>query len=422
MSGPASGRRESLLGALGPGILFAGAAIGVSHLVQSTRAGAGWGFGLLWAVILAMLFKYPFFQFAHRYTAATGNSLLEGYRRLGRWALLLFLLVVVISAFITAAAVTIVTAGLAGALLGVETSLVVLSLYLLILVAALLAIGRYKLLDAGMKLMVAILGVLTLVAVVVAAAHGPVGDPQWKRPEIWNTAGIGFLLALMGWMPAPLDVGVWPSLWILEKKRGGAKLPTMRQAMVDFHVGYVGTGLLAIAFVSFGALVMYGTGREFAASGLAFSRQLVDMYTATLGGWSRWIIALVAFITMFSTTLTVIDGYARTMGGGLNLLRGGGQAGTSRLYWIVLPLLVGLALAVIAFFLGSMKALVDLATVLAFLTAPLVAALNFAVVRSSDVPKEYRPGRALGALSWVGIVFLAGFSLAWIWVRWFGAS
>ena len=43
---------------LGPGLLFAGAAIGVSHLVQSTRAGADFGWGLLWAIILVNLFKY----------------------------------------------------------------------------------------------------------------------------------------------------------------------------------------------------------------------------------------------------------------------------------------------------------------------------------------------------------------------------
>ena len=42
---------------LGPGLLFAGAAIGVSHLVQSTRAGAEYGLTLLWAIILANLFK-----------------------------------------------------------------------------------------------------------------------------------------------------------------------------------------------------------------------------------------------------------------------------------------------------------------------------------------------------------------------------
>ena len=49
---------------LGPGLLFAGAAIGVSHLVQSTKAGANFGFGLLWALILINIVKYPFFNLA----------------------------------------------------------------------------------------------------------------------------------------------------------------------------------------------------------------------------------------------------------------------------------------------------------------------------------------------------------------------
>ena len=56
--------KKSFLNLLGPGLLFAGAAIGVSHLVQSTRAGADFGFGLLWALLIVNIFKYPFFQFA----------------------------------------------------------------------------------------------------------------------------------------------------------------------------------------------------------------------------------------------------------------------------------------------------------------------------------------------------------------------
>jgi Mn2+/Fe2+ NRAMP family transporter len=66
--------------------------VGVSHLVQSTRAGAGWGWTLVPVVLAANLLKYPFFEFAPRYTAATGRSLLEGYAELGRWALATFLL------------------------------------------------------------------------------------------------------------------------------------------------------------------------------------------------------------------------------------------------------------------------------------------------------------------------------------------
>jgi Mn2+/Fe2+ NRAMP family transporter len=66
----------------------------------------------------------------------------------------------------------------------------------------------------------------------------------------------------------------------------------------------------------------------------------------------------------------------------------------------------------------GMKTLVDVATVLAFLAAPIVAWLNFRVVTSDGVPPEHRPGRRLTALSWFGLIFLTGFSLIWIWVRW----
>ncbi len=403
---------------LGPGLLFAGAAIGVSHLVQSTRAGAGWGFGLVWAVVLALVCKYPFIEYGHRYTVATGESLLEGYLRLGRWALVLFAVLVTGSAFITMAAVTVVTAGLAGALLGLDWSLTGLSALVLAVVLAICAVGRYRLLDSVMKVMVLVLAVLTLVAVAVAVAHGPSGAPGWEAPTVWSAAGLTFLLALMGWMPAPLDVAAWPSLWILEKARHTGRRPTMREALLDFHVGYGATAVLAIAFVAFGALVMHGTGREFSESGLVFARQLVDMYAETLGAWSRWIIALVAFITMFSTTLTVLDGYARTLAGTFGLLGGVGVETRRRLTFGLLPVVAGLALVIIAVFMQSMRALIDVVTVLAFLAAPLVAWLNFAAVRHEVVPVECRPGRLLTTLSWVGMVFLGGFSVVWLVVRW----
>jgi len=367
--------------AVGPGILFAGAAIGVSHLVQATRAGAGYGFDLLWAVILVLLFKYPFFQYAHRYTVATGESLLQGYRRLGVWALALFMGVVVISSFITMAAVTVVTAGLAGVLLGLDMSLTVLSLILLMLIMGMLVVGHYRLLDG------------------------------------WSVGGLTFLLALMGWMPAPLDIGAWSSLWILEKHKDDASPPTLSQALFDFNLGYAATVILAFAFVSFGALVMFGTGAEFSMSGVGFARQLVDMYTGTLGGWSRWIISLVAFITMFSTTITVMDGYARTLASGSRLLFRPQAKPDARWTLLSMALLLVLAVVIIAFLMGGMRTLVDVATVLAFLTAPLVAGLNFAVVRGGNVPPDMRPGRGLTLLSWAGIAFLVGFGLLWIWVR-----
>ena len=49
---------------------MAGAAIGVSHLVQSTRAGAMYGWGALIFVLLANLMKYPFYEYGHRYAGS----------------------------------------------------------------------------------------------------------------------------------------------------------------------------------------------------------------------------------------------------------------------------------------------------------------------------------------------------------------
>lgn len=57
--------------ALGPGIIFAGTSVGVSHIVHSTRAGANYGFTLLGLVVLINILKYPFFEFGPRYVTAT---------------------------------------------------------------------------------------------------------------------------------------------------------------------------------------------------------------------------------------------------------------------------------------------------------------------------------------------------------------
>ena len=108
---------------LGPGLLFAGAAIGVSHLVQSTRAGADFGFGLLWALLLSNLFKYPFFLFGPKYSLATGESLLEGYFKLNKYVLVAYLILSLVTMFTIQTAVTIVTAGLAIELFGITSNI-----------------------------------------------------------------------------------------------------------------------------------------------------------------------------------------------------------------------------------------------------------------------------------------------------------
>lgn len=75
---------------IGPGVIFAASAVGVSHLVQSTRAGAVYGFAMLVFALAGLLAKYPAFLFAPSYAAATGKSILSSYRNQGIFALIFF--------------------------------------------------------------------------------------------------------------------------------------------------------------------------------------------------------------------------------------------------------------------------------------------------------------------------------------------
>ena len=94
---------------LGPGILLAGAAIGGSHLLSSTTAGARFGFSLVGLILLTNLLKYPFLLVGTRFTASTGKSLLEGFKERNSLYLPLFLIVSLITGTFTIAAVSFVS-------------------------------------------------------------------------------------------------------------------------------------------------------------------------------------------------------------------------------------------------------------------------------------------------------------------------
>ena len=72
--------KKGIYRSLGPGIILAGAAIGGSHLMSSTTAGAKVGVSLIGLMLITNLLKYPFLFVGTRFTASTGKSLLEGFK------------------------------------------------------------------------------------------------------------------------------------------------------------------------------------------------------------------------------------------------------------------------------------------------------------------------------------------------------
>lgn len=401
---------------LGPGLLFAGAAIGVSHLVQSTRAGADFGLGLLWALLLVNLFKYPFFQFGPRYAAATGENLLQGYYKLNKGILIVYFILNLATMFTIQTAVTIVTAGLANSLFGDISALnsqslgissiqiwtmIILSICLLFLF-----IGKYSALDKLIKFIIIILTISTLVAVGFALIENT-NEISLRQVLPQNSLEIAFLIAFMGWMPAPLDISVWHSIWAVEKKKGENKF-SPKTALLDFNIGYIGTIILGIAFLSLGYLVMYNTGETFSDKASVFSNQLIDLYTSTLGKWAFIIIGVAALTTMFSTTITTLDASPRAMTNSMELLL---RKSFPRGYFLwILVLTIG-TLVIFFAFISEMGLLIKIATILSFITAPFYAIINLRLITSKHTPKEWQPNLKLRILSWFGIAFLIGFSI-----------
>ncbi|MGB1041806.1 MAG: Nramp family divalent metal transporter [Tenacibaculum sp.] len=399
--------KKSLLNLLGPGLLFAGAAIGVSHLVQATRAGADFGFGLLWALLIVHIFKYPFFQFGPRYASATGETLLDGYKKLGKGVLVTYYILNFATMFTIQAAVTIVTASLASNLFGFTNDLVLWASIIIVISMIFLSIGKYKLLDNLMKYIIIILTISTIIAVNVALFSTQKGfNFQQIIPS--GTAQITFLIAFLGWMPAPLDISIWHSLWSVEKSKTTFDKLKPKHAIFDFNVGYIGTLFLGVCFVMLGALVMYQSGESFSNKGSVFASQLINLYTKNLGSYSSLFIGIAAFTTMFSTTLTTFDASPRAMTKTSNLLF---NKTTKLSYWFWMLFLAIGTFIILKYFLADMGFLVKIATILSFLTAPFYAILNYILITGKHTPKKHQPGLALRILSIAGIIFLIGFSI-----------
>ncbi|MEM7107260.1 MAG: divalent metal cation transporter, partial [Bacteroidota bacterium] len=314
-----------------------------------------------------------------------------------------------ISMFIVTAAVTFVAAGLLSNLMGLAISIDIWAAVIFFFCVILLSTGKYNALDGLLKVVSTVLLISTVTAVMIAFINGRTPRVAGFLPkEVLSPEGVIFLIALMGWMPTAVDMSTWTGLWAEARMKQTGYRPTKKETLLDFNLGYGITALLAIVFLSLGALVLFGTGIELSNSSAAFAGQLIGMYTSSIGEWSYIIIAAAAFSTMFSTSITVLDGYGRSMER-IQKLLGGKTQKWSYTVWIGL-VTVG-SYIVISQFLNDLKSLVDLATILSFVIAPLAAYLNYKVILSKEVTADFQPPHWLRLLAQAGMVFLILFTL-----------
>lgn len=423
---------KSILKTLGPGILFASTAIGVSHLVQSTRAGAAFGFTLLWAVILANVFKYPFFEYGSRYANAKDQSIIDGYHQMSKGILITYFLITLGSMFFVTAAVGSVTAGFMENLFGLDQiigldSMFYTTIFIFMVSLTILLFGKYKTLDATIKVIGTVLLFSTVAAFILTLKQGPAShDPLFAGFD-WNT-DVLFLIALMGWMPTAVDLSTWNSLWTIERIKQTGYKPSLRETLFDFNFGYLVSAILSICFITLGAYIFFGTDISLSSSSGTFANQVVQLFTTSIGQWSYIVIATAAFSIMFGTCIAVFDGYARALERTTELLflneeEASKALNSSSFYnWSLIILAVGSFLLIYYYLFATenaagFKKLVDAATTISFLIAPFIAIINFKLVMDKSFPESAKPKPWLQFLSYGGILFLFGFSIYYLIVK-----
>ncbi|MDH4108450.1 MAG: hypothetical protein OEW35_09045 [Gammaproteobacteria bacterium] len=404
---------RNILSRLGPGMMLAAAAVGVSHLVFSTQAGANYGLSLVAFIALVVVLKYPAFRFAVQYGGATGISLVTGYARISKLALTWLAVGFFVDMFIATSAVALMTAGLIVSIFDLAIPGPQVAVALTVATAVVLANGHYMKAEGLVKVLVIIFSILTFITMLFALPLvGSDGRPIFAELKPDRSLAV-FLIAVAGWMPIPTNAAVLVAEWVKEKRVATSGAFDARSALFDFNISYALALIIAICFVVMGTAVLFSTGREPPQQAAAFAAELFGIFTTVIGPWIYPVIAAAGLAVMWSTQVALMDAMPRVMDR-LTAVIGKRPDGARGRYREFLALQVAGVSIIVLFLTKSFATFIVFATSMGFIAAPAIAYYNYVAVTSSDMPEEFRPGRKLVVWNWISIAILTVFAIGFI--------
>ena len=256
-----------------------------------------------------------------------------------------------------------------------------MSLIVVVGCATVLALGKYRALEALGKALVVLFSVLVLVTAGVAATGfgglpGPVAAPFTADRESFF-----FLVAMVGWMPVGLAAAPMLSAWICARAERRKEPIAAKDAYFDFGLGYIGSVMLALCFVVIGAAVLFSAGVAVVPHSAGFAQQLTDLFAETFSPVMGPVVSLLALIVMLTTVFGTMDGFTRLLAGlTQRILRPADEAAAARYYLWFLLIEVLVAGALLFFLMRSFLTFLDIATTTSFLSAPVIAAANHRII------------------------------------------
>lgn len=406
---------SKLFARVGPGLMLAATAVGVSHLVWSTRAGSDYGFSMVGLILLIVILKYPAFRFAVDYASATGRSLVTGYSNISKVAVTWLAIGFLFDTFIATSAVALVTAGLIISVFDLPFHGPQVAVGLVVLTGLVLLNGKYSRAEGIVKTLVIVFSILVVIATVLSLPLlGSNGRELFAELTPSRSLAL-FAIAVTGWMPMPTNGAVLYATWICEKQRMEKEQFSYEQARNDFRVGYGLSFLLALCFVVMGTAALFQTETAIPQNAGAFATSLLGIFTSVIGSWGYPVIAAAALAVMWSTLVALMDVLPRVWDRLTDILAGRPVGSPSR-YTKFLAIQVAGVTLILLFLMSNFNTFLMLTTSLGFIVAPAVVYYNYKAVTSDEVSAEFRPSKALVALNWVAFVAMSGFALGFFYL------
>lgn len=293
---------------LGPGFVYALTVLGTGDLVSNSAAGAGYGYSLIWAVALTLVFRFAWINVSAKYVLVTGESLIQGYARLGRWVVWLILVGVLINGHINIMTQLVMTGSAADVLFHLPTpwSAKIWSLSFILVAFAMAFWGGYRTVEIFCKILIAIMGG-SLVVVAILSKPDPIGIAQGMLvPSLPQSDGLYsslfIVMALIG-TGAGSTTNLTYAYFIHAK--GWRNISFLKQQRLDLIFG-------VFCMFAMGALLQVAAAATVHPLGIRLedANDLVKIFSEVQGTVGTIIFGLGLWGASFSTMIGVTIGYA----------------------------------------------------------------------------------------------------------------
>ncbi|MFN7104053.1 MAG: Nramp family divalent metal transporter [Pseudorhizobium sp.] len=372
---------------IGPGIVAAATGVGAGDLVATLIAGSRFGYALLWAAVIGCIVKIALAEGSARYHLATGSTMLDGWRSLGRWTSWYFGIYIMIWGFVYGATAMSATA-LPLAALFPFLPLWAWAMISGLACAAFVAFNRYEIFENTMKICI---GVMFVIVVGVAILVGPnVGEALTGLVPSIPEGSAFYTLGLIGGVGGTITMASY-GYWVNAK---GWRTPAWMGVMrLDNRVAYVVTGIFVISMLIVGAELLY-TAQIALTSG---DRGLLDLRAVLaerFGGTVATLFLVGFFATAISSILGVWNGVSLLFADFVRNMRGetASRVGLEKtpafrfyLFWLTIPPMTLL-------YFGQPFLLVIIYGALGAFFMPFLALTLIWLLNSDRVPAEWRSG------------------------------